>query len=134
MSEIQGNRILAPDPIENIFMPEMWTVVHAPATNVQATATKSAGAAGVKHVCYGIVASISGAAAAAAAAVGVQVLDGASVVFSATLAAPANQAAQIQLTGLSIIGTAATSMTIQFVAAGGAGTFEAVTLIGFDIQ
>src|SRR5690242_9481224 len=55
-----------------------WSVVHAPAANNQATASKAAGAAGVRHVCTGITATLAaGASAPTAVNVNVAVRDGA---------------------------------------------------------
>lgn len=132
MSEVTGDRLLSPDPEENVISPTCWSVVNVSAAAGQAIATKGAGAAGVKHVCYGISATAA-AGAAAQTPLTVQVLDGASVIYSATVSAPANQAGQVVLTGLYLMGTAATSMTLQFTAVGAANTIQAVTLIGFDV-
>jgi hypothetical protein len=132
MSEIQGDRIVAPDPLENIFGVTGWNVVHAPSSATQAIATKSAGAAGVKHVCYGIIASIA-CGATAQTPITVQLLDGASVILSVAISAPANQSQQVALTGIYMVGTAATSMTLQFSGAGVTSSVENVTLIGFDV-
>jgi hypothetical protein len=109
-----------------------WTVVHAPAATVQAVATKAAGAAGVKHVCYGILATVA-AGATAQTPLNVVVLDGASPVFSASIATPANSVGVVALMGLNIVGTAATLMTLQFSAGGAATTVQNVTLIGYDV-
>jgi hypothetical protein len=109
-----------------------WTVVHAPAATVQAIATKAAGAAGVKHVCYGISATTA-AGATPQTPINVVLLDGASPVFSASIAAPANGVGVISLMGLHIVGTAATLMTLQFSAGGAATTVQNVTLIGYDV-
>ena len=132
MSEIFGDRILAPDTLENIYAATAWTVVHAPVAATQAIATKAAGSAGVKHVCYGISATIA-AAGTAQTPITVQVLDGASVIYSGQLSAPANQSAQLLITGLFLVGTAATSMTLQFSGAGVAASVQNCTLIGFDV-
>jgi hypothetical protein len=132
MSEINGDRILAPDPLDNVYGATCWTVVSTSAAAGQASAVKGAGAAGVKHVCYGI----SATAAAGAAAQGpltVKVLDGSTSIFEGVVSAPANQSGQIVMTGLYLVGTAATSMTLQFTAGGAANTLQSCTLIGFDV-
>jgi hypothetical protein len=113
MSSIISDKIS--DQAERLYTPTPWTVVHAPGAAAQAIATKSAGAAGVKHVCHGIIATIA-AGATAQTPINVQVLDG------------------IFLTGINLVGTAATSMTLQFSAAGAAATVENVTLVGYDVQ
>lgn len=131
MSEIQGDRIT--DLAERLVAPTMWQVLNTPATATQAIATKAAGAAGIKHVLYGVIASIA-AGATAQTPILVQVLDGASVIFTAAVAAAVDGIASINIVGLHIPGTAATSMTLQFSAAGALATQEAVTLIGYDVE
>jgi hypothetical protein len=121
------------DPAERLIAPTMWAVTAAPAAAAQAVATKAAGATGVKHVCYAIVATIA-AGATAQTPIDVQLLDGASLVFTASLSAPVDGVGSIVLGGLAIEGTAATSMTLQFSAAGAAATVERVTLIGYDVD
>jgi hypothetical protein len=109
-----------------------WTVVHAPGAAAQAIATKSAGAAGVKHVCQAIIATIA-AGATVQTPINVQLLDGASTVLSASVSCAANGQGGVILSGLAIEGTAATLMTLQFSAAGAAATVENVTLCGYDV-
>lgn len=108
-----------------------WSEVHAPAAATQATVTRAAGGAGVRHVCTGIYACIS-AAAAPVGPVQVTLLDGAAAVWVGTLAAVAGDSKQLTVDGLSITGTANTAMTLQFAAAGAAGSFETVTLTGYS--
>jgi hypothetical protein len=132
MSEISGDRVLAPDTLENIYGASCWTVKNTSGAAGQAIATKAAGAAGVKHVCYGICASAA-AGAAAQGPLTVQLLDGVTSIFEGVISAPANQSGQIILTGLYLVGTAATSMTLQFTATGATNTLQSCTLIGFDV-
>lgn len=132
MSEIQGDRILAPDTIENIYGTNNWTAKNTSAAAGQAIAVRAAGGAGVKHVCYGICATVA-AGAAAQGPLTVQVLDGVTSIFEGVVAAPANQSGQIALTGLFLVGTAATSMTLQFTASGAANSVQSCTIIGFDV-
>lgn len=110
-----------------------WSVVDFPATGVAATVTRAAGGAGVRHICTGITATISGAAAAATGLIRVDILDGAAVMFSAVLSAVANTTSILHLTGLALVGTANTAMTFQFGAGGGAGTQESITGYGYDV-
>ncbi len=116
---------------ELTVLPGNWTVVSTPAANTQASAIKAAGAAGVRHICNSISASFA-AGATAGAAVLVNLLDGATIVWSQYLTAPVGDVRAINLTGLNIPGTAATSMTLQFAAAGGLTTLESVTIGGYD--
>ncbi|MEN9924383.1 MAG: hypothetical protein RL268_509 [Pseudomonadota bacterium] len=108
-----------------------WTEVHTPAAATQATITRAAGAAGVRHVCTGIVATLA-CAAAASGPLTVTLLDGAAVRWAGVVSAPVQGCAVLQVDGMAIVGTAATAMTLQFSAAGAAGSLEAVTLMGYS--
>lgn len=113
-----------------------WSVSADPAVNVAASATRAAGAAGVRHICTSIAASLS-AGATASGIVKVYLRDGAAgvgpVLWSANLVVPIGGAANINLSGLSIVGSAAAAMTLEFSAAGGATTQENVTLTGYSV-
>jgi hypothetical protein len=122
--DLSGGKVVAPMA--------GWTHSHQPAATAQATIVKGAGAAGVKHVCTGVIASIA-CGATPQTPLTVQLLDNAAVLLTAQLAAPANGAAVLQLTNLFLVGTAATSMTLQFTAGGVANSVENVTMLGFDI-
>lgn len=119
-----------------------WSAIHVPATATQATATQAAGAAGVRHICTGITAVLtSGALALAAGApLIVSVIDGASggtnYLWRAYINIPAvaGQDSTIALSGLSLVGSAATAMTLEFSAAGGANSYQSVTLTGYDVS
>jgi hypothetical protein len=116
--------------------PGNWTLVSAPATGVQATATKAAGAAGVRHVLTSIHAEIN--ATAAQAPLSVVVRDGASgagtIIWQARLSAQVTPFAdsRVELSGLNLIGSAATAMTVEFTAAGVGTTFETLSATGYD--
>lgn len=117
--------------------PGQWTVVSTPAANVQATATK-AGVAGTRHVCTGISLGLKSGVAPAAVRVAAMLRDGASGVGAElwhgdlAIQAVAGAGDHIHITGLNIVGTAGNAMTLEFGAAGGANTFETVTLSGYD--
>lgn len=122
-----------------VTRPGDWSVTHSPAANTQATATKAAGAAGTRHVCTGISAVITaGATAPTAATVTLNLRDGASgtgtVLQSWTLGieATAGRTTVLSVSGLHIVGSDATAMTLEFAAAGGANTLESVNLTGHD--
>lgn len=113
------------------------TAVHNPATaNVQATVTVPAGTSGTRHVCTGVAATLAaGGAAPAAVNVQLHLRDGASgagtILRSWTLSLPAvagEMAPPILEPDLWIEGTPNTAMTIEFSAAAGANTFEAVSM------
>lgn len=118
--------------------PGEWSINHTPAANTQATITRAAGAAGVRHVCRSITASIIGLAASAETTVIVSLRDGASgagtILWSTQLlvAGTTGTQAGVSLSGLNIVGSAATAMTLEFAAAGGASTLESVALTGYD--
>jgi hypothetical protein len=116
--------------------PGQWTVTHAPAVNTAAVASKSAGAAGVRHVCTGVSINLASGGAPTATQLTVHLRDGAtgagSILASWIIAIPAvaGEYRGIQLTGLKVFGTAATAMTLEFATAGGSDTYESVTLFG----
>lgn len=117
--------------------PGNWTAVHAPAAATQATISKAAGGAGVRHIATGITATIA-CGATAQTPINVYLRDGATgagaIIWAGAIAAPANGVGVITLTGLSIVGTANTAMTLEFSAAGVAASVEAVTLTGYDVS
>lgn len=121
--------LLATDPGE-------WSVTHTPAANTQATISRAAGAAGVRHVCKSITVSGIGLAAAAEASVLVNLRDGATgagtILWSQRIYIPAGGQNGFSIAGLNIVGSAATAMTLEFAAAGGANTFESVAMTGYD--
>lgn len=118
--------------------PGEWAVNHTPAANTQATITRAAGAAGVRHVCTSISATLIGLAASAETTVLVNLRDGASgagtILQSWRLLVTGTTGSEtgIALTGLNIPGSAATAMTLEFATAGGADTFETVAMTGYD--
>lgn len=119
-----------------------WSINHIPAAATQATISRAAGAAGIKHVCTSIHAKLRTATAATASAVQVNLRDGATgagtILWATTLNINTNVATvggvlndEITLTGLNIVGTAATAMTLEFAGAGAANTFEDVAMTGY---
>lgn len=121
--------------------PGDWSVISVPIANTQATASKGAGGAGVRHVCTSITAILAAdTTAPGAASVIVNLIDGASgggvYLWRGRLALPATagETREIVISGLNIFGTANTAMTLEFSAAGGANTFESVTLTGYSVQ
>lgn len=118
--------------------PGEWAVNHVPAANTKATITQAAGGAGVRHVCRSITATVVGLAAAAEAVVVVQLRDGATgagtVLWSTNLLITGTTGSQVGVTlpGLNIVGSDDTAMTLEFVGAGGASTYESVALTGYS--
>ncbi|MDB5308144.1 MAG: hypothetical protein JWO38_2346 [Gemmataceae bacterium] len=121
--------------------PGCWAVTSNPGANTQASASQAAGGAGVRHVCTGLSFSIaSGGTAPTAAQLVVNLRDGATgagtVLHSWTIAIPATTGAfnSFEMVGLNIVGSANTAMTLEFAAAGGANTYEACNLTGYDVS
>ncbi|MDH5244849.1 MAG: hypothetical protein OEW98_00245 [Betaproteobacteria bacterium] len=118
----------------------VWTQLHVPAANTQATKSQSAGAAGVRNVCTGFTVTLAaGTTAPSAAQVTVALIDGASgggtYLWRSNMSLPAVAGAQTTIvrTGLWLPGTAATAMTLEFSAAGGANTYETVSMEGTTV-
>ena len=115
--------------------PGEWTLTHAPAAATQATATKAAGAAGVRHVLRSIQATVN-AVAAQAAPLTVVVRDGATgvgtILWQDRIIAPIGTDGRVSVQGLNIVGSAATAMTIEFTAAPAATDFETISGTGYS--
>lgn len=122
---------------ELVHLPGDWAVNSTPAAATQATASRAAGAAGVRHVCTSISATLATGATAQAAAALVNLRDGATgagtILWSKQVILPTNGVWEVDLGGLNILGSAATAMTLEFSAAGVAGSFESVSLTGHDV-
>lgn len=118
----------------------VWTAIHLPAANTQATITRAAAGAGIRNVCTGLtVIFAAGATAPTAINVAVNLIDGASgggtYLWRATLSLPATAGAVngIARQPLWIPGTANTAMTLEFSVAGGANTIESVSMEGSTV-
>ena len=114
-----------------------WVVSSAPAVSLQATATKAAGAAGVKHVARALSFGLSASTAVAATIVVVNLRDGATgaggILQSWQFALGANVITPmlIHLGGLDIRGTPAVAMTLEFSALL-LNLLQFVNLVGYD--
>lgn len=114
-----------------------WSETDQPASNVQAIATKAAGAAGVRHVSTHVtmcLTSFNGPVIATR----VNLRDGASgagtVLWSAELFLPGSTVdATCIITPITVIGSTATAMTLEFQVAPGAANGESVTLTGYSV-
>lgn len=115
--------------------PPDFAINNLPAANTTATITRAAGAAGVRHVCTGIFANVNNVAAGAASVV--RLRDGASgagtILFEETVSPVAIGVYSVNISRLNIVGTAATAMTLEFVAAPGAGNFQKVNMTGYSV-
>jgi hypothetical protein len=115
--------------------PGEWSVSNEGAAGARATVTRAAGAAGVRHVCRSLAFSVS-AAAAAQTVVNARVRDGATgagtILWSATFVVLNGDSKQIALSGLNILGSAATAMTFEFDVAPVAGNFQTAAGSGYS--
>jgi len=112
---------------------------HRPAAATKATASKAAGAAGVRHVVTGFSFTLSTVGTAQAVLLNIDIIDGATGgttrLWSGSIGGlPINSQHTFGLTGLMLIGTAATALTIEFSAAGVAASVEQVNLWGFSVS
>jgi hypothetical protein len=120
--------------------PGDWSIWGSPAANTQATVTKAAGGAGVRHVVTSVSGTVTSTTTAPAGGrISLALRDGISGsgtligIWDLPVAAAANSGASFALSGLNIVGSPNTAMTLEFAAAGGANTFESVTLTGYSI-
>jgi hypothetical protein len=112
--------------------PGNWSQSAEPAADTVATTSK-AGVALQRHVCTAIGASIVGVAAIAAP-IYLRLRDGATgagtILWSQAFVVPLGQCLNFALSGLNIVGTVATAMTLEFSASPGATNFQTVSLSG----
>lgn len=123
-------------------LPGMWSVTHTPAAATRATISRAAGAAGVRHVCTSIDAVLVIPETVNQPLIQLNLRDGATgagtILWSrnfgvgSALAGGGQQ--EVSLTGLSIPGSAATAMTLEFSAAGAATTIQSVAMCGYDVS
>lgn len=118
--------------------PGQWAITHAPSAATQATITKAAGAAGVRHVCTGFTVTLAGGASAPTAAlVTFNLRDGATgagtilSTLTVGLEAVAGKAVVHHVGPLNVVGSAATAMTIESSASPGSNASASVTLYGY---
>lgn len=119
--------------------PGQWSEYHAPAKNTQATKSKAAGAAGVRHVCTWISFTLAqNNTGSVQTLLAFNLRDGATgagtILASWTMALPATagECRTFALSGLNIPGTAATAMTLESAAAPAAETAASVAFGGYD--
>jgi hypothetical protein len=123
--------------VQLVSFPGNWTLTSAPVAATQATATRAAGAAGVRHILTSIQASINAVAPVTVPLV-IVVRDGTSgagtILWQDRLTAVIGTDSRVSISGLAIVGSVATAMTIEFTAAPPATVFETVTATGYDTQ
>jgi hypothetical protein len=105
-----------------------------PAAATQATCSQAAAGAGFRNVCQSISASFDTGGTAQASALALNLRDGASgagnILWSKQIILPVSGKWEVGLGGLNIVGSPATAMTLEFSAAGVAGSFESVAMTG----
>jgi hypothetical protein len=121
-----------------VTKPQEWAQEFTPAAGVRATTTKAAGGAGVRHVCTAILVSM--ATNAATGLLNDWVLrDGASAVgaplFGGIIGVPAtvDDSRTVAVTGLAIVGSANTAMTLELDAAPPGSGIQRVALAGYSV-
>jgi hypothetical protein len=116
--------------------PADWAITQTPAAATQATVSKAAGAAGVKHFATSVSGAVSTVGTAQTAALVFNLRDGATgagtVLWSLQVSLPVNTTWSFFLGGLNVAGSAATAMTLETVAAPAAAAFASVSLTGYD--
>jgi len=118
----------------------IWTQIHVPAANTQATKSQGAAGAGIRNVCTGFTVTLAaGATAPTAINLVANLIDGASggatYLWRSTISLPAVAGSQTSIVrgNLWIPGTANTAITLEFSAAGGANTIESVSMEGTTV-
>lgn len=113
--------------------PGEWAIQAAPAAATQATASRAAAGAGNRNVLTSVTVSIG--AVAAQAPLGFVVRDGASgagtILWRCLLGSAAGGCQTVTISGLNIIGTANTAMTVESLAAPAATNFATVAASGY---
>jgi hypothetical protein len=124
-----------------VARPPEWAVNNTSTAAAQATISKAAGGAGVRHVCTGLAVMVKTDSTGNADLCTWNLRDGATgagtvlatgVCVVATGAS--NASVPTVLTGLSIVGTANTAMTLEFSVAGATHTLQIVNMFGYDIS
>lgn len=115
---------------------DLFNIQHTPAVNTAATITQSAPSAGSRNVCTSIAATLASDAAPAAVKVSVSLITDTGgtpvTLWSAVLSIPAVAGAStgIVISNLWIVGGSAKDLRLVFSAAGGANTYESVSMTG----
>jgi hypothetical protein len=121
-----------------IVFPGNWGIFNTPASGTQATVTRAAGAAGVRHVANCLAATFANNTNGGGQAETVVIRDGAAgvgtIIFTTLLSTTGSGGSSdhIFLCGINAVGSPATPMTIEFTAAPPATELEAVQLNGYD--
>jgi hypothetical protein len=110
-----------------------WSALSTPVAGTQASIVIPASTAGNAHVLTAYAVNIAAIAAPAATLLTLQILDGATVIWQEVIAVQAAVGTQrLTMSGLCLVGSVNTSMTIQ-ISAGLASTTESISVNGYDI-
>jgi hypothetical protein len=116
--------------------PGDWTLTSAPAVATVATASRAAGAAGVRHVLTSICADLT-CVAAVTAPLTLVVRDGATgvgtILWQRRLTGLVGTTSKVEMSGLNIVGTAAAAMTVEFTAAPAGTDFQTISATGHSV-
>lgn len=119
--------------------PGTWAVQHQPAVNTQATISQAAGGGTVKNVCTAFMGSLCSDGAPTPERVIFNLRDGATgagtIVASMNLSLPATSGSAVSfaVTGINIVGTANTAMTVETDSAPGANVYATVSMTGYTL-
>ena len=118
---------------------DTWAVTHAPAANTQATISQAAGGGTVKNVCTSIHCTLTSAGAATPTQILFHLRDGATgagtikATIALSITATSGDCKTYTATGLRIVGTANTAMTLESAIAPGANAYATVAMAGFTL-
>lgn len=116
-----------------------WSIKNRAAANTAATVSKAAGTSAERHVCTGFMVTFASLGAPTPEIIGIQIRDGATgagtIIWEGSISLPAvaGESKWVGLSGLWLVGTAATAMTIETDAGGGANDYLSVSLSGVTI-
>jgi len=113
-----------------------WSITNTPAAATQATISKAASGAGARHVATSI-SACTAQTAAGQTPIAINLRDGATgagtILRTWKIATVLGDSRCIDISNLSIIGSINTAMTIEFAAAGVAGSEQTVNMSGFSV-
>lgn len=129
-------KITEADGVQVVVRPGEWSQFTSAGFGLQASTSRASAGAGVRHVCTSIAAVFSTGATAQATAVDLNLRDGGTgagtILWSQRFILDVNKTLQFNLSGLNIVGSPNTAMTLEFNAAGVAGSVESVAMVGYD--
>lgn len=129
-------RVSEADAVQSVAQPGQWSAVNIPGADAtRSTVGRAAGGAGVRHVCNSISATMAtGANAQTVLSLFLRdgVSGGGTVLWGKQVILPISGLWEVNLSGLNIVGSANTAMTLEFNAAGVVGCYQSVAMTGYD--